>query len=217
MSGPAMPRSASELGLIGCHVCGLVCRARGDGVLGACPRCGASLHRRKPNSIARTWALLIAAIILYIPANVVPVMRTANLVVSVNNTIIGGVMELWTSGSMDMAVIVFCASIMVPMLKFIALGWLLVSVERRHAAWPRRQRSKLYRMVEDLGHWSMLDVFVITLLTGAVQLMPLAEVEGLRGITWFGLVVVLTMLAAQSFDPRLLWDKAPVTHGKSND
>ncbi len=200
------PPTAAQLGLIGCHACGLVCRSAGAGRVGACPRCGASLHRRKPNTIARTWALLIAAVILYLPANIVPVMRTATLLSASDNTIISGVVELWTAGSRDLAVIVFFASIMVPVLKFLALGWLLVSVQRRRARWPRRQRSRLYRMVEHMGYWSMLDVFVVTLLTGAVQLAPFAWIAPLPGIVWFALVVVLTMLASMSFDPRLIWD-----------
>lgn len=211
------PPAARRLGLIGCHVCGLVCRSAGEGRVGACPRCGASLHRRKPDSIARTWALLIAAVILYIPANMVPVMRTASLFSSTDNTILSGVVELWVVGSPDLAVIVFFASIMVPVLKFVALGWLLISVRRRRARWPQRQRSRLYRLVEHLGYWSMLDVFVVTLLTGAVQLAPLAQVVPLPGIIWFALVVVLTMLASMSFDPRLIWDNAPAMDRKPHD
>lgn len=214
---PSLPPTARQLGLVGCHVCGLVCRSRGEGRVGSCPRCGASLHRRKPDSIARAWALLIAAIILYIPANVIPVMRTASLFSSSDNTILSGVVELWVVGSPDLAVIVFFASIMVPVLKFIALGWLLLSVQRRRARWPQRQRSHLYRIVEHMGYWSMLDVFVVTLLTGAVQLAPLAEVLPLPGIIWFALVVVLTMLASQSFDPRLVWDPVPASDRKTHD
>ncbi len=210
--------TATRLGLIGCHVCGQVCRCeQARGRVGACPRCGASLHRRKPNSIARTWALLIAAIILYLPANIVPIMRTASLFSTEDNTILSGVMQLWAVGSPDLAVIVFFASIMVPVLKFIALGWLLISVQRRRTPWPARQRSRLYRIVEVMGYWSMLDVFVVTLLTGVVQLGPLARVEPLPGVIWFALVVVLTMLASMSFDPRMIWDGAVETNGKLHD
>lgn len=203
--------TATRLGLIACHVCGQVCRSRAAGDAGACPRCGASLHRRKPNSVARTWALLLAAIILYLPANIVPIMRTTSLFSSDDNTILTGVLQLWNAGSPDLAVIVFFASIMVPVLKFIALGWLLFSVRGKSTRWPRRQRGRLYRLVEALGYWSMLDVFVVTLLTGGVQLSPLANVEPLPGVTWFALVVVLTMLASMSFDPRLIWDDGAQT------
>lgn len=208
--------TATRLGLIGCHVCGQVCRCVAHGKVGACPRCGASLHRRKPNSIARTWALLIAAVILYLPANIVPIMRTASLFSSTDNTILSGVVELWVVGSPDLAVIVFIASIMVPVLKFIALAWLLVSVQRKRARWPARQRTRLYGLVEAMGYWSMLDVFVVTLLTGVVQLGPLARVEPLPGVIWFALVVVLTMLASMSFDPRLIWDNAAENAVKSS-
>ncbi len=214
MNAPvASPPTARELGLVGCHVCGQVCRAGMPAEVGRCPRCGTRLHRRKPNSVVRAWALLLAAVILYLPANIVPIMRTSSLFSSTENTIISGVVQLWNIGSPDLAVIVFFASIVVPVLKFIAMGWLLVSVRRKPARWPRRQRARLYRLVESLGYWSMLDVFVVTLLTGAVHLSPVADVLPLPGVTWFALVVVLTMLASMSFDPRMIWDdRAAVRH-----
>ena len=206
MSG--LPRAA-ELGLIGCRVCGLVSRAvRDDGGLGnnmACPRCGSGLHRRKSASYARTWALLIAAFIMYIPANVVPIMRTASLYNIDDNTILSGVVELWFKGSPDLAIIVFTASIVVPMLKFFALGTLLVTCQRG-ISWAQAQRARLYRLVEFIGYWSMLDVFVVSLLTALVRFNILSRVEPLPGIVFFGLTVVLTMLASMNFDPRLIWD-----------
>jgi paraquat-inducible protein A len=204
----ALPRAA-ELGLIGCHVCGLVCRdahaAAGAAEVVACPRCGVALHRRKPASYSRTWALLIAAFIMYIPANVVPIMRTASLNDIDDNTIISGVVELWKNGSPNLAIIVFTASIVVPMLKFLALGTLLVS-SRSGSSWARQQRAGLYRLVELVGYWSMLDVFVVSLLTALVRFSVLSRVEPLPGVIYFGLTVVLTMLASMSFDPRLIWD-----------
>jgi paraquat-inducible protein A len=200
----ALPR-AHELGLIGCHVCGLVCRD--TQVAGAaCPRCGSALHRRKPNSCARTWALLIAAFILYIPANVLPIMRTVSLGDVDDNTILSGVIELWVKGSPDLAVIVFTASIVVPMMKFLVIGTLLLSVRHCGTPWARTQRAKLYRLVELVGYWSMLDVFVVSLLTALVQFGFFSQVEPLPGVVYFGLTVVLTMLASMSFDPRLIWD-----------
>ena len=203
----ALPR-ADALGLIGCHVCGQVCRAagdeEGDGVQ-SCPRCGSTLHRRKPAAYARTWALLIAAFLMYIPANVLPIMRTASLGDIDDNTILSGVVELWVKGSPGLAVIVFCASIMVPMLKFLALGTLLISC-RRGSGWARRQRAKLYRLVELIGSWSMLDVFVVALLTALVRFGYFSLVEPLPGVVYFGLTVVLTMFASMCFDPRLIWD-----------
>ena len=199
----ALPR-AHELGLIGCHVCGLVCR---DTKLpdAACPRCGSPLHRRKAASYTRTWALLIAAFLLYIPANVLPIMRTASLGDVDDNTILSGVVELWVNGSQDLAVIVFTASILVPMTKFLVLGTLLVSAHRG-SAWARPQRAKLYRLVEFVGYWSMLDVFVVALMTALVQFGVFSLVAPLPGVIFFGLTVVLTMLASMSFDPRLTWD-----------
>ena len=197
------PRAA-ELGIIGCHVCGLVSRApAGDEA--ACPRCGAALHRRKRDSIGRTWALLIAAFILYIPANVLPIMRTVSLGDIDDNTIISGVVELWVKGSPSLAVIVFTASIVVPMTKFLVLGTLLASTQRQ-SRWALRQRAKLYRAVEFIGYWSMLDVFVVALLTALVRFGFFSQVEPLPGVVFFGLTVILTMFASMSFDPRLMWD-----------
>jgi paraquat-inducible protein A len=199
----ALPR-AGELGLIGCHVCGLVCRDTRTRDL-TCPRCGAQLHRRKSASISRTWALLIAAFIFYLPANLLPIMRTVSLGDVDDNTILSGVVELWVKGSPDLAVIVFTASIVVPMLKFLVLGLLLISAQRG-SSWAQRQRAKLYRLVELIGYWSMLDVFVVALLTALVRFGVLSQVEPLPGVIYFGLTVVATMLASMSFDPRLIWD-----------
>jgi len=201
----ALPR-AHELGLVGCHVCGLV----SDEGAAACPRCGAPLRRRKRGAYARAWALLLAAFILYIPANLLPIMRTASLGDIDDNTILSGVIELWQKGSPDLAIIVFTASIVVPMLKFVVLATLLIS-SRLGSAWARHQRAKLYRLVEFIGYWSMLDVFVVALLTALVQFGFFSLVEPLPGVIYFALVVVLTMLAAMSFDPRLIWD------GKDSD
>ena len=209
----ALPRAA-DLGLIACQVCGLVCRnvpddpaLDGDGIADemACPRCGSTLLRRKRDSVTRTWALLIAAFIMYIPANVLPIMRTASLSGIDDNTIISGVVELWRAGSPYLAIIVFSASIVVPMLKFFALSILLL---RKHhgSRWARLQRTKLYRVVELIGYWSMLDVFVVALLTALVRFDVWSSVEPLPGVIFFGLTVVLTMLASMSFDPRLIWD-----------
>ena len=201
MSGA--PR-AHELGIIGCHVCGLVCREPGFDDA-ACPRCGATLHRRKPDSLRRTWALLVAAFILYIPANVLPIMRTVSLGEIDDNTIISGVVELWVKGSPSLALIVFTASIVVPVLKFLVLGTLLVATQRR-SAWALAQRAQLFRVVEFIGYWSMLDVFVVALLTTLVRFGFFSQVEPLPGVVFFGLTVILTMFASMSFDPRLMWD-----------
>ncbi|KGI77775.1 paraquat-inducible protein A [Oleiagrimonas soli] len=213
MSEPRIS-TASELGIVACHCCGQLCRhVQGDI---CCSRCGARLHRRKPDSLARTWALLLAAMILYIPANLLPIMRTGSLFGSESNTILSGVAELWRAGSWDLAVIVFVASIMVPLMKFAALLVLLISVQRRKA-WRARGRAHLFRLVEGIGYWSMLDVFVVTLLVALVR-FQLTQVDPGPGVVYFGLVVVLTMLASMSFDPRLIWDHAEsVDDGKAEE
>ncbi|MDE0855878.1 MAG: paraquat-inducible protein A, partial [Nevskia sp.] len=154
---------------------------------------------------ARSWAFLIAAAILYIPANVLPVMRTSTLLGSDDNTILSGVVELWSSGAWDLAVIVFVASVAVPLMKVACLSLLLLSSRRPLARW-RRERTRIYRMVEFIGRWSMLDVFVVALLLSLVRFGILAEVRAGPGIVAFCAVVVLTMLASMSFDPRLIWD-----------
>ncbi|MBA2689183.1 MAG: paraquat-inducible protein A [Burkholderiales bacterium] len=196
--------TASELGLVACHACALVCKAPA-GAQSGCPRCGAYLHRRKPDSIARTWALLIAAALLYIPANLLPIMESTTLLESQQDTIMSGVIYLWMDGSWPVAAIVFIASIGVPLLKLIVLSGLLVSVQRR-STWRPLQRARLYRLVDFVGRWSMLDIFVLALLVGLVQLKALAFVEVGPAAVAFGGVVVLTMLASISFDPRLIWD-----------
>ncbi len=204
--------TAIELGITGCYACGAVVRfdeAR-DGR--RCPRCKATLHRRKPNALARSWAMLIAATVLYIPANLLPIMRTGSLgSVPQDNTILSGVVELWSAGSWDLAVIVFVASIVVPLVKIGILALLLFTVRRR-SAWRQRTRTRLYRLVEFIGHWSMLDVFVVALMSGVVRFQSFAEVTPRPGAIAFGAVVVLTMLASQSFDPRLIWDATDEHH-----
>lgn len=200
------PPSAHSLGLVGCHVCHQVCHNPSTLVRPSCPRCGARLHPRKPDSVMRCWALLLTAVILFIPANILPVMRTVSLLHSGDSNILGGVLQLWAMGSLDLALLVFTASILVPLLKFFSLAWLLLERYHRKGLEYRRKRGKLFRLVEAMGYWSMLDVFVVALLAGAIQLGSLARIEPLPGIIWFGLVVVLTMLASMSFDPRLLWD-----------
>ncbi len=206
-------RLAGEFDLLACHACGLVLHTAPHRSPGFCPRCDQALHRRKPDSHARSWAFLIAAAILYIPANLMPVMRTSTLLGGAeDNTILSGVVELWNSGAWDLAVIVFTASIAVPLMKMACLSLLLLSTRQRSARW-QRERTRIYRMVEFIGRWSMLDVFVVALLLSLVRFGVLAEVRAGPGIVAFCAVVVLTMLASMSFDPRLIWDvrssKAP--------
>ena len=204
--------TAAEAGLLSCHACALLSRPATKVHGMACARCGASLHFRRPYSIARAWAFLIAAFILYIPANVLPVMETGSLFGSQSDTIMSGVVYLWTSGSWPLAAIIFVASIMVPGGKLMALTFLLVSVQR-HSTWRLRERTRLYRMVEFIGRWSMVDIYVAAILTALVQLQALATIKVGPGAIAFGAVVVLTMFAAESFDPRLIWDSVKRTDG----
>ena len=187
------------------HVCGLVSGPYKSLEAARCPRCLARLHSRKPNSVQNCWALLIAAFILYIPANLLPIMETGSLFDYRKDTIMSGVLHLWKTGYWVIAAIVFIASIMVPLFKLIALSLLLVSVQRRSLWWPM-QRTRLYRLVALVGRWSMLDIYVVTILAALVQFRSLATVKAGIGAIAFGAVVVLTMLAATKFDPRLIWD-----------
>jgi paraquat-inducible protein A len=193
--------------LLGCNCCGLILarRACGDDVGLRCARCGHPLSARKPQSLQRTWSFLIASTVLYVPANVLPVMTSTNLFRTTSYTIAGGIGELWHSGSWVLAIIVFIASIVVPIAKIVALALLAITV-RLAPRWRRLERAKLYRLVEAVGHWSMLDVYVVVLVGGVVQFGRIANAEPEPGLLAFAAVVMLTMLAARSFDPRRIWD-----------
>jgi paraquat-inducible protein A len=201
MSGPVTGRS---LGLIVCLECRATVRAV-KARQARCPRCRARLHQRKPHSLALTALLVLAAAALYIPANVLPVMTTRTIFDDENDTIMSGVLVLLQSGSWPIAVLVFIASIVVPLLKILALGVLVYSAWRRSAR-RRLQRSQLFRMVEFIGRWSMLDIYAISLLATLVQVQSFASIIVGWGAWAFGAVVVLTLLAARTFDERLLWD-----------
>ncbi|MGE8363655.1 paraquat-inducible protein A [Cupriavidus sp.] len=211
----ASATTAARAGLLVCHSCGLLSRPAPHAHEGSCPRCGTHLHFRKPASIARTWAFLIAAMILYIPANLLPVMDTSSLFGSEEDTILSGVVYLWTSGARLLACVVFIASIAVPMLKIIAMLF-LVSSAQFHSRWLRGWRTRIYRLVEIVGRWSMLDIYVITLLVALVQFSSLATIKAGPASVAFGAVVVLTMFAAMSFDPRLIWDAVEKDRGQSS-
>ncbi|MBK9607897.1 MAG: paraquat-inducible protein A [Betaproteobacteria bacterium] len=207
--------TAAAAGLLSCPACALVSRppAATTGIespTARCPRCGAGVHARKPDSIARTWAFLLAAFVLYIPANVLPIMDTSSLFDAQQDTILSGVIYLWKSGSWGTALIVFIASVVTPLAKLLALTALLLSVHWK-SAWRPHVRAQLYRAVSLVGRWSMLDIFVVTVLVALVQLQSVAVITAGPGAFAFGAVVVLTMLAAFSFDPRLIWDAAEAT------
>lgn len=206
---------AADAGLRCCDTCGLVCEISAR--LPVCPRCGDGLSTRKPRSLSRSWALMIAGLILYVPANVLPVMYTQSLqsgATGTENTIMSGVLEFWHDGSWDIAVIIFIASILIPSLKFLILAALLLNA-RRVAPLRPALCMRLYRILESIGYWSMLDVLVVGLVTAVVKFPGLSNAEPRIGILYFGLVVVLTMVATSTFDPRLLWPARPRTdaHG----
>lgn len=198
--------SALQQGLVSCHSCGMLSRLPAP-ARGHCPRCHARLHARKPDSISRTWALVILAYILYIPANLLPILESRALLTAESDTIMSGILMFWESGSWMIAGLVFIASIVVPLTKLLALTWLLASVQlksRRRAL----QRTQLFRLVEFVGRWSMLDIYVVALTVTLVQVGTLASIQVGPGALAFGAVVVVTMLAAHTFDPRLIWDAA---------
>ncbi|HUH61143.1 MAG TPA: paraquat-inducible protein A [Candidimonas sp.] len=189
-----------------CSSCGHVQSVPDDASRSPCARCGATVHLRKPNVSSRVWALLVAASIIYIPANVLPIMHIRSTLDNSSHTILGGVVELWRLGSWDLALIVFIASIVVPMTKLLALAILLL---RRQWEGPtvQRQRTRLYELIEFIGQWSMLDVFVVIVMTALADFPGISQVIAGPGAVSFGVVVILTMLAAMSYDPRLGWDR----------
>lgn len=203
---PDIP-TAARAGLVVCHTCRLTVRHTPvpAGAHARCPRCGSVLHVRKPDSLARTWALMLTAYILYIPANILPVMSVVMSGRGEPDTILSGVIALIEGGMWPLAAVVFFASIAVPVLKLLALTFLLVSVQMK-SRWEPRQRTVLYRITEGVGRWSMIDVFVISILVALVKLGSLATIEAGAGAFAFSGVVVVTMFAAMSFDPRLIWD-----------
>ena len=201
--------SALAAGLWRCRGCNAVCvpppAARDQGRT-RCPRCDAVVHPRLPDSIARSWAFLLAGTALYLPANWLPVTSTAAIGGRQNDTIFSGIVYFWKDGSYGLAVLVFVASILVPMTKLLLLSLLLISLQRHDRRWAVR-RLKAWRVLELIGRWSMLDIFAITMLAALVQVESLAELTPGPGAMAFGAVVVLTMLSTHSFDPRLLFDK----------
>ena len=203
------PLTAVAAGLARCAGCGLL--VRWERVAAPreliCSRCESVVHRRRPQSVARTWALVLAGYVFYIPANLFAMTTITHLGNVESDTILGGVRELLAQGWVPVAILIFVASITVPLAKLVSLTGLLISIQRR-SRWQPRDRTRLFRVVERIGRWSMLDVFVLTLLIALVQLDNLMTVEVGRAGTYFGAVVVLTILAAKSFDPRLIWDAA---------
>jgi paraquat-inducible protein A len=198
----SLPPRGANLGLAGCHACGKVSPATEH----KCPRCGSALHLRKPNSVQRTAALLIAAALLYIPANALPIMVVSEIGGTTASTILEGMVEFWRTGAYPIAIVIFTASLLIPILKIVALTWLCAAATGKVHPSPK-VLGKIYWLTELLGRWSMVDVFVVAILVAMVQLGAFMTVMPGPGALAFGGVVVLTMFAAMSFDPRLLWDR----------
>jgi paraquat-inducible protein A len=191
--------------LLLCEACGLTGPVTGHG--SPCARCGAKRHFRKQNSVARSWALAITAAILYIPANTFPIMTVTSFGSGTPDTIISGIKELFLAGMWPLALLVFFASVTVPVLKLVGIAFLLITTQRR-SRWRLRDRTVLYRIVEAVGRWSMIDIFMLSILAGLVRLGSIATIEPGVGAVSFAGVVVITMFAAMTFDPRLMWDGA---------
>ena len=205
MSAPFAIEAAStarEAGLASCHCCGALAPQESH----ECPRCGSAVHLRTPDSLARTAALLSTAALLLVPANLFQIMTVRKLGQGEPHTILGGVQELVHAGMWSLALVVFVASIVVPVMKLIVLSCLCWSVHRGWRGRPR-DRTALYRVTEALGRWSMIDVFVISILVALVKLGAIATIAPGPGATYFAAVVVVTMIAAECFDPRLIWDR----------
>ena len=206
-----MTATAMRRGLLLCEACYLLnhAPAHEDGL--ACARCGAHLYARKPASLARLWAFLAAAAILYVPANLLPVLETHSLAEAKSDTILSGVAFLWTSGSEPLAVIVFIASIVIPAAKLLSLAFLGAAAQRR-SRWRPDLRARIYRATAYIGRWSMVDIYVGATLVALVQLKAFASIVPGPGAVFFGAVVILTMFASMSFDPRLTWDPLDDAH-----
>ncbi len=195
------PGSAASRGLALCETCGRIAPVSE----GRCSRCHSKLHLRQPNSLQRTWALTIAAFLLYFPANLLPVLKLESFSGDSQNTIISGVIQFWQQGDYPVAIIIFVASVMIPVLKIISIIFLCLAA--RSGSRPRGM-SRLYRLTEFVGRWSMVDIFVVAILVAVVQLGSTISIHPGAGALSFAAVVVLTMFAAMSFDPRLIWDAA---------
>lgn len=199
---PSAPRFAADHGLASCPTCGRL----GPVAAGHCRRCGTTLHLRKPESLARTISLLAAAIAFYIPAMSLPVMRVSGLGGGEENTILSGVVTFWQMGSYPVAIIIFTASVLIPILKIVALVWLCLAAVGKVGG-SRHKLALTYHITELLGRWSMVDVFVVAILACLVRLGSLMTITPGPAALSFAAVVILTMFSAMSFDPRLLTDQ----------
>lgn len=204
------PRGIDE-GLVGCFVCGKVTAVEET----HCRRCQSRIHIRKPNSLQRTVALMIAAAVFYVPANLLPIMTITEFGDATPTTIMAGLISFWQAGSYPIALVIFTASILIPLLKIVALTWLCAAASGKLRPSPKNL-SKIYLITELLGRWSMIDLFVVGILVALVQLGSYMTIVPEMGAAAFGAVVILTMLAANSFDPRLLWDRLDGSNSRTS-
>tara|TARA_B110000503_G_scaffold92781_1_gene139860 strand:- start:15766 stop:16392 length:627 start_codon:yes stop_codon:yes gene_type:complete len=200
MNSPAS--TAASRNLAACHLCFKLATSK----MQHCPRCGTTLHLRKSNSIQRTLALLITACLLYIPANLYPIMITEQLGSSEGSTILGGVVILLHHGAAPVALVIFLFSVLVPLGKFMTMFYLIWTV-KRHSPVSAKQRTNMYQITEFVGKWSMVDVFVVAILVALVHLGGLLSIRPGFAASCFAGMVIITMIAAESFDPRLIWDE----------
>tara|TARA_R110002096_G_scaffold5175_8_gene24206 strand:- start:2933 stop:3589 length:657 start_codon:yes stop_codon:yes gene_type:complete len=202
------PVSAAAAGFIACLHCSALIPTSALAPHGTrCPRCAARVHVRLPHSLQRTWALVLCAALCYVPANLLPILSVTRFGSGDPDTIFSGVVHLFAAGQWPIAVLVFVASVFVPLLKIVVIIGLLISIETGSRAWLR-ERTALFHFIDFLGRWSMIDIFMISILVAIVQLGSIATIEAGLGAAYFGAVVICTMFAAITFDPRLLWDAA---------
>ncbi|MGZ5104883.1 MAG: paraquat-inducible protein A [Usitatibacter sp.] len=211
-----MTATAARAGFLVCEACSQLNRRSEALVDLECARCGAALHWRKPDSLLLSWVLLAMAMVLYGPANVMPVMETGSLFGSQRDTILSGVKFLWDTGDWLIASIIFVASIILPGVKLAALALLLATAQRR-STWRPELRARLFRAMEAIGRWSMVDIFVAALLVALVQFRTVAQITAGPGAIAFAAVVILTMFAAMAFDPRLIWDPLDGLDGRFDE
>ena len=216
LASPSYDHGLPSEQLAACRTCGYVQEHPAVDTAYDCARCGSVVYKRQPAMRARVWALLIAAAVVYVPANVLPMMEIRSLLGSSEHTILGGVVELWRLGSWDLAIIVFVASVVVPITKLVALS-VLMCARRWKGERSQRQRTRLYELVEFIGQWSMLDVFVVVLMAAMANFPGVSQVIAGPAAASFGMVVILTMLASMSYDPRTGWDRGPRTPAELTD
>jgi paraquat-inducible protein A len=197
--------NAKDFDLAGCHTCGQVVEMQNQSHA-VCPRCESEVHFRKPDSVSRSWAFLITSFVMYIPANTEPMMISRSLGSESSDTILQGVHYFLTHGDWPLAVVIFAASVMLPLLKMMAIAYILIGVQRGSVQ-RKTEKTRLYILAEILGRWSMLDIFVVGLMCVLVQLGGLMSISPGPACIAFAMVVIFTMFAEMALDPKLIWDQ----------